>query len=285
MDNNQILVSWNYYCDWVCSNLPIIKMLEQFIQSAAWFVPLGDITPAQRYIVASIADSWIVINNFILFERRMNRNSFFANSSLHKCATVLSLIEANQFSIEMRLHEKLKENKIWNIITVFEITKILLRSYLLFNNYFETLVFRKLPNRAQILSSDAIANFRNRKRSTKTLIGELIWIFRSLIYLMLLRKFGFHSWKVFNITFILDLISFYFSNPNSRENEEIKEKKRRLLLLILYILRPPAFGVLKNTNFFKKLVNLANSNRLTGTIVSSIENINYCKYFSFYSGS
>jgi hypothetical protein len=79
--------------------------------------------------------------------------------------------------------------------------------------------------------------------TTRSTFGELLWILRPVIYLLLKFRYG-RTWTPWMLSLVVEYFSIRLStrpNLNDSENAEIS---RRRSLLLLYILRSPFFELL-----------------------------------------
>ncbi|KAJ9539468.1 hypothetical protein OSB04_032201 [Centaurea solstitialis] len=83
------------------------------------------------------------------------------------------------------------------------------------------------------------------------LMGELMFIARPLVYVLLIRKYGLRSWLPWFVSLSFDLIGMSSSTMSlisqkdkhlSLSEPEKDELRRRKLLLALYLMRDPCFG-------------------------------------------
>ncbi|KAL4562748.1 hypothetical protein LXL04_026778 [Taraxacum kok-saghyz] len=83
------------------------------------------------------------------------------------------------------------------------------------------------------------------------LIGEVMFITRPLIYVLLIRKYGVKSWLPWFFSLSIDIIGMSSSMMSSTHHKDRKlplsdpekdELRRRKMLLALYLMRDPCFG-------------------------------------------
>lgn len=117
------------------------------------------------------------------------------------------------------------------------------------------------------------------------LAAEVIYVARPLIQLLLMRRFGWRSWKPWLAALFLDLGSrVAMAQPQS--GEENDEKRRRMAQLVLYLGRSPLFDILIRA-FVRKLTSPLRKVPLIGGATSSaIEWATLLQQYWFYtSGS
>lgn len=89
------------------------------------------------------------------------------------------------------------------------------------------------------------ANYLVKPLSKLRTLGELIYILRPVVYIILLRKYGKQSWKPWLVSLMLESFSYTLSTDivfNTQLTKlEQKEYKRRLYLLKYYLIRKPLF--------------------------------------------
>jgi peroxin-16 len=76
------------------------------------------------------------------------------------------------------------------------------------------------------------------------LFAELIWIFRPLLSLLAMRRFGVRSWRAWSVAVVLDIVSRVLHESDSTRPltaNERQEQRRRTLLMVLYLFRHPMF--------------------------------------------
>lgn len=83
------------------------------------------------------------------------------------------------------------------------------------------------------------------------LMGEVMFIARPLIYVLLIRKYGVRSWRPWFVSLFIDLVGMSSSTISSIADKDRKlqlsepdkdELRRRKMLLALYLMRDPCFG-------------------------------------------
>ncbi|KAJ0928431.1 putative peroxisome membrane protein, Pex16 [Helianthus annuus] len=83
------------------------------------------------------------------------------------------------------------------------------------------------------------------------IMGEVMFIARPLVYVLLIRKYGSRSWLPWFVSLTIDLIgmsssTLLLTGQNARKlhlsDPEKDELRRRKLLLALYLMRDPCFG-------------------------------------------
>jgi peroxin-16 len=72
-------------------------------------------------------------------------------------------------------------------------------------------------------------------------IGELVHIFRPVLYVLCILKFGYANWKSFLTSLSLDLFSLFCKSRDLSNAHTVQELKRRIYHLFYYLLRPPFF--------------------------------------------
>lgn len=73
--------------------------------------------------------------------------------------------------------------------------------------------------------------------------AEVMYVARPLLHLILIRRFGWRSWKAWVVALLVDLGSRGAMAP-PKGDEEIDEKRRRMAQLLLYLGRSPLFDML-----------------------------------------
>lgn len=72
-------------------------------------------------------------------------------------------------------------------------------------------------------------------------LGEMTHIFRPLIYVLSILKFGYSNWKPFFVSLALDSFSLLCKSKDLSDENNLLELKRRFFHLLYYLLRPPFF--------------------------------------------
>jgi peroxin-16 len=72
-------------------------------------------------------------------------------------------------------------------------------------------------------------------------LGEMTHIFRPLIYVLSILKFGYSNWKSFFVSLALDSFSLLCKSKDLSDENNLLEMKRRFFHLLYYLLRPPFF--------------------------------------------
>lgn len=80
--------------------------------------------------------------------------------------------------------------------------------------------------------------------TSRSVLGELLWIIRPVIFVILKLRFG-RSWKPWMVGLIVDLISRRLSQKHDLSSTEQDELARRKSLLYLYALRSPFYELLQ----------------------------------------
>jgi peroxin-16 len=104
---------------------------------------------------------------------------------------------------------------------------------------------------SQAKNTDAAAFGRGALSSSAALhlIAELIWIFRPLLSLLAMRRFGVRSWRAWSVAVVLDILSRVLHESDSSRPlsaNERQEQSRRSMLMVLYLFRHPMFEHVRN---------------------------------------
>jgi hypothetical protein len=71
-------------------------------------------------------------------------------------------------------------------------------------------------------------------------VAEVLYILRPLIHLMLIRQYGWRSWRAWGTSLAVDLVSRQcMADPADEDDHE--EQQRRMTLMLLYLVRSPFF--------------------------------------------
>lgn len=135
--------------------------------------------------------------------------------------------------------------------------------------------------------SETIAGIQNSLSALTPaeLAAEVAYIVRPFIHLILLRRYGWRSWKAWSAALVLDLgARTAMAAPGDDSDEE--ERRRRMAQLILYLGRSPMFDLILR-RFIKKFTNPLRKVPLVGGVASSaIEWMTLLQQYWFYtSGS
>lgn len=115
--------------------------------------------------------------------------------------------------------------------------------------------------------------------------AEVMYVARPLLHLMLIRCFGWRSWKAWVVALFVDLGS-RMSMAAPQGNEEVDEKRRRMAQLLLYLGRSPLFDLLLRMVMKRMTSPLRRVPLVGGAASSAIEWVTLLQQYWFYtSGS
>lgn len=117
------------------------------------------------------------------------------------------------------------------------------------------------------------------------LAAEVLYICRPVIHLLLIRRFGWLSWKAWCSALLVDLAARLAMAPTTNEMEA-DERRRRMAQLLLYIGRSPLFDLILR-QVIKRMTSPLRKIPLVGGVTSSaIEWVTLLQQYWFYtSGS
>jgi Peroxisomal membrane protein (Pex16) len=81
---------------------------------------------------------------------------------------------------------------------------------------------------------------RLRAPRPENIVGELLYILRPLIQLLLIRRYGWRSWRAWGAAMAVDIAARQCMAPPLDEEDE-HERQRRMALMLLYLGRTPFF--------------------------------------------
>ncbi|KAJ1512995.1 Peroxisomal membrane protein pex16 [Coelomomyces lativittatus] len=94
------------------------------------------------------------------------------------------------------------------------------------------------------------------KLKNQRMVGELVFIFRPVIYVTLMKKYGQQRWFPFVTSLILEFFSYFLCTQVHPTPLERREYQRRTHLFFLYFLRPPFYDKLTKPVLDKLLSSL-----------------------------
>lgn len=117
------------------------------------------------------------------------------------------------------------------------------------------------------------------------LAAEVAYVARPLVHLLLIRRFGWRSWKAWAVALVLDLGSRMAMAAPS-DDADVDERRRRMAQLVLYLGRSPLFDLIMR-GFIRRLTSPLRCIPLVGGAASSaIEWVTLLQQYWFYtSGS
>mmetsp|Transcript_11189 Transcript_11189/g.45536 ORF Transcript_11189/g.45536 Transcript_11189/m.45536 type:complete len:367 (+) Transcript_11189:151-1251(+) len=74
-----------------------------------------------------------------------------------------------------------------------------------------------------------------------TVIGELLHIFRPLIYVLLVVRYGRRKWKPWIVSLVVDMLSRYFTRKGPLNEYERETSNSRTLAWLFYLARSPCY--------------------------------------------
>jgi Peroxisomal membrane protein (Pex16) len=116
-------------------------------------------------------------------------------------------------------------------------------------------------------------------------VAEMLYILRPLIHLMLIRRYGWRSWRAWGTSLALDLVSRQcMADPADEDDHE--EQQRRMTLMLLYLVRSPFFDfviqrILARVEAAVRRIPLVG--RLTGTTLDLVRFLQ--RYWFYTSGT
>lgn len=117
------------------------------------------------------------------------------------------------------------------------------------------------------------------------LAAEVAYVARPLVHLLLIRRFGWRSWRAWTVALMLDLGSRLAMAPPT-DDADVNERRRRMAQLVLYLGRSPLFDLIMR-GFIRKITSPLRYIPLVGGVASSaIEWVTLLQQYWFYtSGS
>lgn len=114
--------------------------------------------------------------------------------------------------------------------------------------------------------------------------AEIIYIIRPFVHLMLIRRFGWRSWRAWSTALVLDLGSrAAMASPSN--DADVAERKRRMAQLVLYLGRSPLFDLILR-RFLKRFTSPLRRIPVVGGVASSaIEWITLLQQYWFYTSA
>lgn len=99
------------------------------------------------------------------------------------------------------------------------------------------------------------------------LAAEVLYIARPVVHLMLIRRFGWTSWRAWAAALLLDAASRIYMAPPA-DDSDVEERRRRMAELLLYLGRTPLFDFLMR-RFVKSLTSPLRRIPVVGGMASS----------------
>jgi len=176
---------------------------------------------------------------------------------------LLSVLQFIELVVEIFAHSKWGNQGKWRAAFLIEILKALLRLRMYVQSRGKLFIQEGVPSRAESLNTKKELVDSNRRQQRRTLrdeqrekkeqtenaniaykYSELTFIFRPVVYVCLLWRYGTDKWLPFLISLFMDLSSrFAIGQPQLTPREQT-EINRRMLLWLYYIARSPFFDTL-----------------------------------------
>lgn len=122
------------------------------------------------------------------------------------------------------------------------------------------------------------------KLTQAELAAEVLYIARPLVHVLLMRRFGWRSWRPWIAALMLDLAARGAMQTPVDDNAA-EERRRRMALLVLYLGRSPFFDVVMN-QVVRKVVSPLRCIPLVGSAASSaIEWASLLQQYWFYTSA
>jgi len=273
------------YKRWVLSNIETLSVLENLLRTCLFLMPGrfrdSEVTLEFFYSMVGLfsLNHDIIVLEYLEKERGnllLSRLELPSKSNLNTMKW-LSFFRNMELFFEMLSRQILGNKSKWKVIFLIEIVKAFLKLQLLWDNGGRMLLHQTVPQYRDhpILKSYLTQKeTRNQKRSSRQsrkvssakweqfkqvvqqdekiqtgerhILAELLHIFRPIVYLLLMFRWGPKSWKPFIVSFLMDFQSLRHYNARiERMNEsEHQEGSRRKMLLFLYLVRSPLFDFL-----------------------------------------
>lgn len=102
--------------------------------------------------------------------------------------------------------------------------------------------------------------------------AELMYIFKPLVHLVCIRRYGIKSWKSYLVPMAIDVASLriYYKNRGDLSREQKQELSRRCVSMLLYLMRSPFYDKYSKQRIASLLTGIGNKVPLMGTISSMI---------------
>ncbi|CAI2170483.1 3015_t:CDS:2 [Funneliformis geosporum] len=199
------------------------------------------------------------------------------SKTYQRASFALTFLQYTDVLMEMGVQKKWGKKAKWRLITTIEFIKVICRIILFYKTQERTVVNPTIPRReidpsifnqeenstasnqtwmgliTRLLHSEDI---RNPSELVHRLHGigkfaELLFIFRPLIYVFALQKYGNRSWKPWVLSIFIEILAKVFFDHFYKKKVpggyrwlstlEKEEHKRRIRLFLFYILRGPFY--------------------------------------------
>lgn len=121
--------------------------------------------------------------------------------------------------------------------------------------------------------------------SPTEVVAEVAYVVRPVLHLLLIRRFGWRSWKAWMLALLTDLAS-RAAMPAPTDSQHLIERRRRMAQLLLYLGRSPLFDLVLRA-IIKRMTNPLRRIPVVGGVASSaIQWVTLLQQYWFYtSGS
>ena len=131
---------------------------------------------------------------------------------------------------------------------------------------------------------DTVGNREVRRMlSREGVLGEVLYIARPMLQLLLIRKYGWRAWRPWIVALLIDLLSRACTSKQRYMPEE--EQQRRKLQLLLYLVRSPFYDVVIKKSLETIANGLRNIPLIGGLILSSSDLASALQTYWFYTAA
>jgi len=140
----------------------------------------------------------------------------------------------------------------------------------------EELVNRILDKRKVQKPSTEVNEGSDRVVVMTDVISEVLFIFRPVIHLLLVKKFGWKSWIPWITAMCVEILSIQLMPKSCKSSEETSaesERMRRKIQLLFYLVRHPFYGTVVRNAIYPRLIRIPIFTSMIQSAMDAVDNI------------
>jgi len=280
------------YERWILGNAESLGYLESTLRGLLFLMPGGYQDSPLRTEAGYAAVSLLSLYHDLVFIRFFQKQPQQARLILRKIpqgplfpiSTALTVCSNVELLLEIIAWKYWRKSGKWTVVILIECFKSLLRANALAISGGRMLVQQILPNR-EIMMSENRPPLVTSTPTFRRFVGELLYVIRPLVYVILLLWKGRKSWLPWILSLGVDGASRLCIGSSTHLSDiEKDEVARRTVQMLYYILRSPFFELYINRLDFLKSIQ---SIPLLGVLFKSmLEYVTvYRRYYFYTAGS
>ncbi|CAM0948444.1 unnamed protein product [Alopecurus aequalis] len=252
------------YKQWVLKNRELVRSLEFLANGVTWILPErfgnSEVAPEAVYALVGIVTC---VNQEILIE---TPTTDYSAAHRKRWALVVAILRDAEAVVEVAAQHFVGDDRKWSFLAVTEAAKACVRFAAFRESGYSRMLLQGGEQQVEDEAPDSTIggsmnghgqNGKSAKspmlQSTAAVVsgrlfmlGEAVHIFRPLLNVLMMTKFGTRSWTPWLVSLALEVTSLGIHSHlkhrlSSAEREELK--RRKMMMWVLYAVRDPFFAI------------------------------------------